>query len=140
MVVCRAGTMAVPRAVAGARHSGLLALRSASGVGLPAVRAGRPARTAFSRAGEKLRATGGELPRVSHGVGPRRRDGLALPLIREEGLGHPWRVRGGNAGQAASARQPAAPEATSASPPVSVAATGEIQRRKDAGPPDRALA
>ena len=49
--------------------------------------AGRPAPTAFNRAGEKLRATGGELPRVTGGVGPRRRDGLALPLIREEGLG-----------------------------------------------------
>ena len=36
MLRCRAGTMAVPRAVASARHPGLLALRSASGLGLPA--------------------------------------------------------------------------------------------------------
>src|SRR5580704_13775896 len=55
--------------------------------------AGRPAPTAFNRAGEKLRATGGELPRVSGGAGPRRKCGLALPLIGEEGLGAP--VQGG---------------------------------------------
>jgi hypothetical protein len=42
-------------------------------------RAGRPAPTAFNRAGEKLRATGGELPGVSGGVGPRRAGGLARP-------------------------------------------------------------
>ena len=40
---------------------------------------GGPAPTAFNRAGEKLQATGGGLPGVSDGVGPRRRDGLALP-------------------------------------------------------------
>ena len=81
--------------------------------------AGRPAPTAFNRAGEKLRATGGGLPRVSYGVGPRRRDGLALPLIGEEGLGHPWRVRDGSAGQAASAGLLAVPAATAASQLVS---------------------
>jgi hypothetical protein len=32
--------------------------------------AGRPAPTAFNRAGEKLRAAGGELPRVVSGVVP----------------------------------------------------------------------
>jgi hypothetical protein len=77
--------------------------------------AGGPAPTAFNRAGEKLQATGGELPRVWHGVGPRRRDGLALPLIGEEGLGHRCRVRAGGAGQAASAGQLAAPEAMAGS-------------------------
>src|SRR5580658_6241340 len=44
--------------------------------------AGRPAPTAFNRAGEKLQATGGKLPRVSGGVGPRRPGGLALPPHR----------------------------------------------------------
>ena len=47
--------------------------------------AGRPAPTAFNRAGEKLQATGEELQGVVRG-GPRHRDGLALPLVREEGL------------------------------------------------------
>jgi hypothetical protein len=41
----------------------LLALRSTSGLG-PC----RPAPTAFNRTGEKLRATRGELPRVSYEV------------------------------------------------------------------------
>ena len=87
--------------------------------------AGRPAPTAFNRAGEKVRATGGELLRVSDGVGPQRRDGLALPLIGEEGLGHPWRVQDRSAGQAASvwlrgsSWQLAVPEATAGSQLVS---------------------
>jgi hypothetical protein len=80
----RAGNRIVARRGVGARHLGLLALRSASGLGLAGDGAGRPAPTAFNRAGEKLQATGGELPRVSDGVGPLRRDGLALPLIGEK--------------------------------------------------------
>jgi len=59
----RAGPAAVVRRGCGARHPGLLALRSASGLG-PAAGAGGPAPTAFNRAGEKVRATRGELPRV----------------------------------------------------------------------------
>src|SRR5690349_14444044 len=94
MADSRAEAMVSRGAVRGARHPGLLALRSASGLGLPAD-AGRRAPTAFNRAGEKVRAAGGELPRVSGGVGPRRLGGLALPLLREEGPGHPWRVRAG---------------------------------------------
>ena len=62
-----------------------------------------PAPTAFNRAGEKLQATGGELPRVSDGAGPRRRDGLALPLVRRKVFRAPMLDRGGIAGQAASA-------------------------------------
>ena len=55
MLGCRAGTMAVPRAVAGARHPGLLALRSASGLGLPAWwRAGLPRQ----RSTELVRSSG----------------------------------------------------------------------------------
>ena len=106
----------------GARYPGLLALRSASGLGLAAWCTGRPAPTAFNRAGEKLRATGGELPRVSGGVSPRRRGGLALPLIGRKVSG----TRGGcgrdlGAGQAASGWQrgacwqEAAPAATAGS-------------------------
>ena len=68
MVDSRAEAMVSRGAVWGARGPGLLALRGASGLGLPAD-AGRPAPTAFNRAGEKLRAAGGELPRVSGGVG-----------------------------------------------------------------------
>ena len=41
--------------------------------------AGGPAPTAFNRAGEKVRATRGRLPRVSCEVGPRRVCGLAVP-------------------------------------------------------------
>lgn len=70
-----------PRGGSGACCPGLLALRSSSGLGPARVVRPGPAPTAFNRAGEKLRATGGELPRVSDGVGPLRRDGLALPLI-----------------------------------------------------------
>ena len=43
--------------------------------------AGRPAPTAFNRAGEKLRAAGGELPRVSSGVVPDGHAGSLSPLI-----------------------------------------------------------
>ena len=50
--------------------------------------AGRPAPTAFNRAGEKLRAAGGELPGVSSEADPQRDGGLALPLSGEEGRGH----------------------------------------------------
>jgi len=101
----RVSAMAVVLRGPGARHLGLLALRSASGLGLPVLRPGRPAPTAFNRAGEKLQATGGELPRVSHGVVPDAGTGSLSPLVREEGLGHPLRVRCQSAGQAASAGQ-----------------------------------
>ena len=118
----RAGMTAFPDAVPGARHLGLLAPRSASGLGPGPREAAGPAPTAFNRAGEKLQATGGELPRVSYGAGPRRPCGLALPLIGEEGQGAPAAVRAdGCAGQAASGWQrgacwqSAAPEATAAS-------------------------
>ena len=73
----------------------------------------------------RLRATGGELPRVICGVGPRRRYGLALPLIWEERSRQPVRVWRVSAGQAASARvravscRLAAPEATAGSQLVS---------------------
>lgn len=103
MLRFRAGKRVVARRGLCARHLGLLALRSASGLGPPAVRAGRPAPTAFNRAGEKLQAAGGELPWVKDEVGPLRLCGLALPLIGEEGRGRPWRVRDGSAGQAACA-------------------------------------
>ena len=56
-----------------------------------AAEAAGPAPTAFNRAGEKLRATWGELPRVWAEAGPQREGGLALPLIGEEGQGHPQR-------------------------------------------------
>jgi hypothetical protein len=80
-----------------------------------AAEAAGPAPTAFNRAGEKLRATGGELPRVWAEAGPQREGGLALPLIGEEGQGAPAAVRADRcAGQAASGWQ-AAPEATAAS-------------------------
>src|SRR5579859_3649194 len=85
---------------------------------------GGPAPTACNRAGEKLRAAGRQLPVVSGGVGPRRLGGLAVPLICEEGPGHPGGC-GRSAGQAASgwqagAYRPAgAPEATAASQLVS---------------------
>ena len=75
----RSGVMVVVPCGRGARHLGLLALRSASGLGLPAARAGRPAPTAFNRAGEKLQATGGELPRVSYGVIPDAGTGSLSP-------------------------------------------------------------
>jgi hypothetical protein len=55
MVNSRAEAMVSRDAVRGARDPGLLALRSASGLGLSAD-AGRHAPTAFNRAGEKLRA------------------------------------------------------------------------------------
>ena len=44
---------------------------------------GRACPTAFNRAGEKLRATGGELPRVWAEADPQREGGLALPLSSE---------------------------------------------------------
>src|SRR6266481_5308517 len=66
----------------------------------------------------RLRATGGELPRVICGVGPRRRYGLALPLIWEERSRQPVRVWRVSAGQAAFAWL-AAPEATAGSQLVS---------------------
>src|SRR6266436_9434004 len=72
----------LPSAVPGARHLGLLAPRSASGLGPGPREAAGPAPTAFNRAGEKLQATGGELPRVSYGAGP---DGLAGSLSPSSG-------------------------------------------------------
>ncbi len=100
MLRSRAGRGVVSGAVAGPRHPGLLALGSASGLGLPHG-CGRPAPTAFNRAGEKLRTAGGQLPRVCREADPQRCCGLAVPLLGEEGLGAPGRVRKG-AGQAAS--------------------------------------
>jgi hypothetical protein len=117
----RAGNRIVATRV-GARHLGLLALRSASGLGLAGDGAGRPAPTAFNRAGEKLQATGG---RAAQGVGrgwsptPGR---ARSPPHRGEGLGHLRRVRDGSAGQAASAGPQGrcwSPEATAGSQPVS---------------------
>ena len=75
----RSGMMGSCRAVGGTRHLGLLALRSATGLGLPAAWRGRLAPTAFNRAGEKLQATGGELPRVSYGVVPDAGTGSLSP-------------------------------------------------------------
>jgi hypothetical protein len=97
----RAGPVAVQRRGCGARHPGLLALRSASGLGPPAG-AGGPAPTAFNRAGEKVRATRGELPRVICEV-ILGADAGSLSPHRGEGLGH--RCGGGprGAAQAASA-------------------------------------
>ena len=63
--------------------------------------AGRPAPTAFNQAGEKLRAAGRELPRVSSGAVPDARTGSLSPSSGEEGLGRPCRI-----GQQAPARQP----------------------------------
>jgi hypothetical protein len=82
------GSRAFSGAVPGACYLGLLAPRSASGLGGPREAAG-PAPAAFNRAGEKLQATGGELPRVWAEAGPQREGGLALPLTGEEGQGHP---------------------------------------------------
>jgi len=70
--------------VPGARHPGLLALRSSSGLGPCG-----PAPTAFNRAGEKLRATRGELPRVSHEVVLDAGAGSLSPHLEGKlGLGH----------------------------------------------------
>ena len=119
----RAGPAAVVRRGCGARHPGLLALRSASGLG-PAAGAGGPAPTAFNRAGEKVRATRGELPRVICEVILGADAGSLFPH-RGEGLGHRCGCVPRGAAQAASAWQRgacwqlAAPEATSGSQPVS---------------------
>jgi hypothetical protein len=81
-----------------------------------AAEAAGPAPTAFNRAGEKLRATGGELPRVWAEAGPQREGGLALPSPGRKVKGAPAAARADRcAGQAASGWQAAAPEATAAS-------------------------
>src|ERR1700730_7152433 len=118
----RAGRVAVLRRGCGARHPGLLALRSASGLGPPAG-AGGPAPTAFNRAGEKVRATRGELPRVICEV-ILGADAGSLSPHRGEGLGHRCGCVPRGAVQAASAWDRGAcwlavPEATSGSQPVS---------------------
>ena len=83
--------------------------------------AGRPAPTAFNRAGEKLRAAGGELPRVSSGVVPDGQTGSLSPLIGGGRSRAPVQGGGRSAGQAASAWscraswQLAAPAATAGS-------------------------
>ena len=97
----RAGPVAVLRRGCGARHPGLLALRSASGLG-PAAGAGGPAPTAFNRAGEKVRATRGELPRVICEV-ILTADAGSLSPHRGEGLGHRCGCGPRSAAQAASA-------------------------------------
>jgi len=79
MLKFRSGVTLVVPCGPRARHLGLLALRSTSGLGPPAVRAGRPAPAAFNRVGEKLQAAGGELPRVSHGVVPDAGTGSLSP-------------------------------------------------------------
>ena len=99
--------MVVPRRGSGSPVTRVFSLYVVqAGSALPAG-AGRPAPTAFNRAGEKLRAARGELPRVSDEVVLDAGGGLALPLIGEEGLG---RRAGavGSAGQAASAGRRAA--------------------------------
>ena len=112
----RAGTMAVPRGGCMAPVTRVFSLYVALAGSAWPRGAGRPAPAAFNRAGEKLQATGGELPRVWAEAGPQREDGLALPLIGEEGQGAPAAVRADRcAGQAASGWQAAAPEATAAS-------------------------
>jgi hypothetical protein len=119
-VPCRA--MVVCGTAAGACHPGLLALRSASGLGRPAG-CGQACPTAFNRAGEKLRATGESCP------------GLAARLILNEMAGSPSPHRGDgrghldgcgtSSGQAASGwsrrtcREPAAPAAMAGSQLVS---------------------
>ena len=82
--------------------------------------AGRPAPTAFNRAGEKLQATGGELPRVSYGVVPDAGTGSLSPSSGRKVFRAPMLDRGGIAGQAASAGRGAcwravSPAATAAS-------------------------
>ena len=119
----RAGPVAFLRRGCGARHPGLLALRSASGLGPPAG-AGGPAPTAFNRAGEKVRATRGELPRVicevilgadAGSLSPHRGEGLWAPvLVRARGA-----ARAASAWQRGACWQLAAPAATSGSQPVS---------------------
>jgi hypothetical protein len=105
-----------PRRVRGARHPGLLALRSASGLSPPAG-AGGLAPTAFNRAGEKVRATRGQLPRVLTEVVLDGRAGSLSPH-RGEGLGHRCGCGRSGAGQPASAGQLAVPEAAAGSQPV----------------------
>jgi hypothetical protein len=104
----------------GARHPGLLAPRSASGLGGPREAAG-PAPTAFNRAGEKLRAAGESCPGSETGLVPYGRAGSLSPH-RGGRSRAPAAVRAdGCAGQAASGWQrgacwqAAAPEATAAS-------------------------
>jgi hypothetical protein len=94
MLRCRAGMMVAVRGairVPAARVFSLYVVQAGSAG--PRVARPGPAPTAFNRAGEKLRATGGELPGVSDGVGPLRADGLALPLIGRKVFGHPCQVR-----------------------------------------------
>src|SRR5579859_2479036 len=107
MAGCRAGGTA--GAVRGGGLPGLLALRSASGLGLPAG-AGGPAPTAFNRAGEKA-GWPGQLPRVVAEVVLNDVAG-SLPLSPGGRFRAPARVRAVSAGQAACAGVGAVPEAT----------------------------
>jgi hypothetical protein len=88
--------VAVPRAAGLPVTWGLLALRSASGLGLLAAKAGRPAPTAFNRAGEKLQATRGRAAQgVVRGWSPTPGRARSPPFVREEGLRAPMLDRGG---------------------------------------------
>ncbi len=88
IVRCRAGRWLLCGTVAGGRHRGLLALRSASGLGLAReIRAGLP-RQRSTGLMRRSRRSGKSCPGFARGS-PRRGGGLALRLIGEEGLGHP---------------------------------------------------
>ena len=111
----------LPSAVPGARHLGLLAPRSASGLGPGPREAAGPAPTAFNRAGEKLRATGESCPGSDTGLAPTAMRARS-PRPRGGRSRAPAAVRAdGCAGQAASCWQrgacwqATAPEATAAS-------------------------
>src|ERR1700751_999101 len=82
-------------AVGGACHPGLLALRSASGLGAPRDDAGTPAPTAFNRAGEKAPGDRGRAAQgYLRGWSPTAVRARSL-LIWEEGLGTRSGVEGG---------------------------------------------
>src|ERR1039458_939556 len=94
---------------------GLLALRSASGLGLPAA---RRAGLLLQRSTELVRSSGrpGEsCPGGRTGVVPDAGTGSLSPSSGRKVWAHRGEVRGESAGQAASARGMAAPEATAGS-------------------------
>ena len=124
MVNSRAEAMVSRGAVPGARDPGLLALRSASGLGLPAVRAGLPRQ----RSTELVRSSGrpGEsCPGFPAGLVPDDLAGSLSPSCGRKVLGTRGGCgRDGGAGQAASAGRrgvcwQASPEAIAASQLVS---------------------
>ena len=80
----RAGKDGLPTAWFGVPATRVFSLHVVQAGSARAAEAAGPAPTAFNRAGEKLRATGGELPRVWAEAGPQREGGLALPLIGKE--------------------------------------------------------